>query len=395
MKKQTALIVLFLFVIVNLNAQLKFDKSSQTFGNDIGREVKLVDINNDSFLDIVARNGNMNGDQIAIRFWLNNGAGNFDSSKINSIQFDTLNVNCIEIGDIDSDNDFDLFVVSNNYPSLIFFNDGAGNFTRDTQKLGSGGATVKLADLDNDNDLDAIVLHPANYMDFNDTTKKTIKIWLNNGQGKYTDSGKEFGGGVMANCCTGDIDGNGTIDIITSGWYVKDDTSTPCPNQIWLNDGNANFSNANKPFYEGNDHSHDIVLADCDNDNDLDLVLGITTQNGSRILKNDGKGNFRESQRLDYGWTDEFEITDIDNDGDIDIIVANGGMQLLPNTIWLNDGNGSFTNSNIRLGNDWTWDLATGDIDNDNDIDIVFASFSVENNRPASYPNTIWINKTF
>ncbi|MFC0875786.1 FG-GAP-like repeat-containing protein [Saccharicrinis sp. FJH2] len=106
-----ALILIINTTYATINAQLKFDKSVQTFGNDIGREVKLADINNDGFWDIVSRNGNMNGDKIYIRFWLNNGAGNFDCTSIKSIPFDSIDISCVDLGDVDSDDDLNAMIL--------------------------------------------------------------------------------------------------------------------------------------------------------------------------------------------------------------------------------------------------------------------------------------------
>ena len=61
------------------------------------------------------------------------------------------------------------------------------------------------------------------------------------------------------------------------------------------------------------------------------------------------------------------DVADLDDDGDLDAFVANGG----PNTVWLNDGSGSFTNSGQLLGNSPSHSAALGRLDGDEDLDLL------------------------
>jgi len=60
-------------------------------------------------------------------------------------------------------------------------------------------------------------------------------------------------------------------------------------------------------------------------------------------------------------------VRDIDNDGDLDLVVANS--EGYPNRVFNNDGPGVFTDTMQRLGELYTYSVALGDIDNDGDRD--------------------------
>ena len=74
-------------------------------------------------------------------------------------------------------------------------------------------------------------------------------------------------------------------------------------------------------------------------------------------------------------------LGDLDGDGDLDAMVANFGQ---PNTVWTNDGNGTFTNSGQALGNGGSLSVALGDLDGDGDLDAMVANYD--------QPNIAWTN---
>ncbi|MCA9996866.1 MAG: VCBS repeat-containing protein, partial [Anaerolineales bacterium] len=96
-------------------------------------------------------------------------------------------------------------------------------------------------------------------------------------------------------------------------------------------------------------------------------------------------------QVFQIGWssTEEFksaavDVGDIDGDGDLDIVFANGNEQTSePNQIYLNDGLGNFELywqqpiSEARPSGD----VALGDYDNDGDLDVVFGNHGVNNDQ--------------
>jgi phosphate/phosphite/phosphonate ABC transporter binding protein len=109
------------------------------------------------------------------RVYLNDGTGIFTDSGQSIGDAYTW---ALDIGDLDGDQDLDVFIGSAVGPNSVLFNIGNGTFTDSGQMLG-GEITwsVTLADLDNDGDLDAATgNHGPN------------KIWFNDGEGFFEDS---------------------------------------------------------------------------------------------------------------------------------------------------------------------------------------------------------------
>ncbi len=126
------------------------------------------------------------------------------------------------------------------------------------------------------------------------------------------------------------------------------------------------------------------ALGDLDGDGDLDVVFA-NYDSANSIWFNDGTGTFTDSgQNLGNNASSDVVVADLDGDGDLDLIVANDGD---PNTVWLNDGTGSFVDSGQNLGTEDSLGVAVGDVDGDGDIDAVFANHDD--------PNTVWINDGF
>jgi hypothetical protein len=100
--------------------------------------------------------------------------------------------------------------------------------------------------------------------------------------------------------------------------------------------------------------SEAVALGDLDNDGDLDAVVA-NRESAATIWLNDGKGSFSESLTgtlNDLGALD-VDIGDIDGDGDLDIVLAHPSNEQ-SNTVWLNASNndpqGIFTDSGFDLG---------------------------------------------
>ena len=74
-------------------------------------------------------------------------------------------------------------------------------------------------------------------------------------------------------------------------------------------------------------------------------------------------------------------LGDLDGDGDLDAMVANLNE---PNTVWTNNGNGTFTDSNQTLGKSNSLSVALGDLDGDGDLDAMVAN--------QGQSNTVWTN---
>jgi hypothetical protein len=368
--KSISLPGVLLFISTLVPAQIQFLDSGQRLGNGISNDVALGDIDNDGDLDAFVINGDWDTEE-PNEVWFNDGAGNFTASDQ---VFE--NSKCGEVGlaDLDDDGDLDAFIAYYNYlggePAEVWFNDGTGHFTDSGQRLGHRNGGVVLANLDNDGDIDAFICNHV----FEDGTNGGLTIWLNDSTGHFTDSGQDLGNGNHTGADLGDVDGDGDIDAFVTFNYGT------AGNRIWLNDGHANFSQGQLVSML---FSVDAKLRDLDGDNDLDIFL--THRGGNKIWKNDGNGYFTDSgQTLGNSETSAVGLGDFDEDGDLDAFVLNAIYQSpRTNEIWINDGAGTFTDTNLRPGTDESYDVGIGDLDNDRDLDAFVA---------ISGPNKVWIN---
>ena len=166
------------------------------------------------------------------------------------------------------------------------------------------------------------------------------------------------------------LDNDGLFDII-----IRSDNDSI----VFLkNLGNLNFSIPINLF-DNNISVKDFALGDLDGDSDLDIVALKAAQGQLTWYENLDNANFGAEQLLqdsDVSGSQNLQLEDIDGDGDLDILFMTGfslgKLQWLENT----DGLGNFDPAQIIIEEYiGTYDLDILDIDNDDDLDIVFLGY--------------------
>jgi hypothetical protein len=197
-------------------------------------------------------------------------------------------------------------------------------------------------------------------------------------------------------------DGDGTFTKITSGAIVVDDASTlACSwadydndgdldlflagggnnNSLYRNDGNGEFTKITSgPIVTDLERSQGGSWGDYDNDGDLDLLvttLNYNTTSNNFLYQNNGDGTFTKITEgvivTDRGTSIGSSWGDYDNDGDLDLFVANAVDN---NMLFSNNGDGTFIRVTTgEVVNDGTFSRAciSGDYDNDGDLDLFVA----------------------
>jgi hypothetical protein len=192
------------------------------------------------------------------------------------------------------------------------------------QRFGSGStADVALADLDGDGDVDAFGANNFYIGSGGEPVTDADAVWLNDGRGRFVDSGQRLGDGRSLAVAAGDIDGDGDADAVVG---------KVGPAEVWLNDGRGHFTDSRQPFGEGNIAF--VSLADFDGDGDLDALLGDNRQ--ATLWLNDGGAFHYSGQRFRSGSRPAVAVGDVDGNGAPDVLVAH----LNAATVWLNDGQG-------------------------------------------------------
>ncbi len=299
------------------------------------------------------------------------------------------------LGDIDNDGDLDLIITGpdaslTNDKTTLYSNDGQGNFT---EIIGTGLSAwsefsdIAFADVDGDDDQDLLITGRDGSPNF------YANFYLNDGSGNYTLSPSvPFEPSIEGDLEFEDVDNDGDQDLFMCG-YAEDSSGSPFIfSKLYLNSDSGVFTEVTStPFIEGTS----AAFLDMDNDNDMDLIVsGSTNNNGvmTTLYENDGTGNFSLVNNTPFTGVKFSDIStgDSDGDGDTDILL-NGMDSSFQNIceLYLNDSAGSF---NLLTGTPFlaaqlgTVDFA--DFDNDNDLDVfVTGSLGGQNAAAHIYEN--------
>lgn len=229
---------------------------------------------------------------------------------------------------------------------------------------------VTFVDVNNDGYLDIFLAN-------NNTPSK---LWINNGGTAFTESSTAWG--VNLNVPTrgiscGDFDNDGFVDVMIGNWQQNI--------MLFKNSGTAfvNFStNAGVAFMS---YGGSINWFDFNNDGKLDVLFA---NNGmppryNYFFRNDNLTSFTEVA-LSVGLNDSSSTLalasgDYDNDGDLDMFLGTQSFpgSLLTGILYQNNGNGTFTNVTQTSGvttDYYTWGAEWGDYNNDGWLDLYLAS---------------------
>lgn len=341
-------------------ARIAFLDSAQLFDVTDALDSELADVDGDGDSDLIVTSLVKDAGGV----WINDGSGLFSRIECSA----PLNGSHIAAGDIDGDGDVDLWQVRALESDLILLNDGAGEFSLGTEIPDvSHSLNASLADLDGDGDLDCFLSNGV----VQDGTwqPRPNTVLLNDGRGRFVDSGQELGDAFTSQSVVLDADSDGALDICSGN--LTGDGSV-----LWLNDGNGKFEA--RQFLVGGVRS--LAAGDFDSDGDMDLVLG-SADSSNLVLLNDGHGTFTESG-VEFGhFQSELLIPgDFDQDGDLDVLTANdatlnpaGSSKPAPMSVWWNNGNGVFAAS-WQFDRRQSCDISAGDVDGDGDLDVFDAA---------------------
>ncbi len=279
------------------------------------------------------------------------------------------------IADLDQDGDPDILIANEHRPNILLINNGKGAFTNESStripQVLHDSEDIGIADFDLDGDPDIIVVSEDD---------KTNELYLNNGDGTFTDGGNRIPvTGTSNSVVVYDVNNDGAPDVLIGN---------NGQNNVLINDGKGFFTDETvERFGEFIDVTQDLTLSDIDNDGDQDILVG--NEDANRILVNNGKGFFEDqsANRLPYRnepeETREVVTADIDGDGDLDILYGNVQAfvpnALRQNRLLLNDGKGFFsdiTDTHLPKDDHRCFGVAFLDIDRDGDVDIMTGNTS-------------------
>jgi hypothetical protein len=227
---------------------------------------------------------------------------------------------------------------------------------------------VAWGDCDNDGDLDILLTGWT-------VTGPVSKVYRNDGSGSFTDIGAGLTGLSLASVAWGDYDNDGDLDILLTGA----DSDWNQLSKVYGNDGGASpaFSDIGAGLIEVSDGS--VAWGDYDNDNDLDILLTGQSVSGyvSRVYRNDGASGFTDiAAALTSVGGSSVAWGDVDNDGDLDILLTGLGAGARVSKVYRNDGASGFTDIGAGLTGVSSSSAAWGDADGDGDLDILLTGWT-------------------
>jgi hypothetical protein len=350
--------------------------------------VGLIDVDNDSDLDVYVVQGQMLGRGKSTDAALMRPRGDLrdrlfrndlviaadgtrtlrftDVTEASGIDVRTYGMG-VAAGDVDNDGRVDIYRTGFGR-GVLLRNNGDGTFADVTEASGTAnaggwGVSASFVDYDRDGWLD---LYVGNYVDYSverdiDCVNVTgrpdycppqkfppqrDRLYRNRGNGTFEDvTVRALTGGAHGpalGVSTADFDGDGWIDI-----YVANDNT---PNQLWINQRNGTFRDA--AFVSGAavsgrgsaEASMGVDAGDFDNDGDEDLFITNWLSQMNTLYVNNGTGVFQDGRaaaglgapslaRTGFGtaWFD------FDNDGWLDLLTANGSVAIVEEQARAND----------------------------------------------------------
>ncbi|MEM7309795.1 MAG: VCBS repeat-containing protein [Planctomycetota bacterium] len=377
------------------------DETSAQFPtlSDDSRDIEFVDFDNDGDADIyisntaqIANQGNrwwtnLGGEQAGtVGFYadettarwigLGTAGSSIPSNLVISGTFIDWSCDC-DFGDLDNDGDLDLVhstyggAFGGQVPTRLFLNDGDGVF----EEFNPGGFQLTGSTISNGN--------PGLWCDGNQSSNTT------NSTGASCDIASS-----ALDIDLGDIDGDFDLDILHGArqeaprmFANRLDGSSIAPAVGGGALGFRDVTGAVFPsgYQSGNGH-YEQEMGDLDGDGDLDIYgLNWRVQFGFNdiTLRNDGSGTYSNLVTLSGSSADDNEgdFVDYDNDGDLDLFVANfsGGDKLYRNN---NNGGATFSYTQVTAPSytATSLDADACDTDGDGDYDILIAEDNFQAN---------------
>lgn len=313
----------------------------------------------------------------------------------------------VKFGDLDGDGDMDMVGVTNGQ-NYYYLNDGNGNFSGTTLGTPGGNYSCAFADLDADGDLDIITVGSPVSTSTGQLSGQNYIYWNDGSAGFSVTTNLGPNTSYSIDVDTGDIDGDGDLDIVVANGSVQAEA-----NDIYVNDGSGNFTRKGVLWVTGStteftDNCWSVRLADADNDGDLDLFTANFdfSPTESTVFYNNGSGDFVFYQGSStigpLGIALGMAVADFNGDGYVDVAYGNLGQPAMGTsnriTVCWNNGSGAFTTTSVAACSSSPYGPEAADVDGDGDMDLAIGVESGQSfimlNSGTAFTSTTAIGST-
>lgn len=396
---------------------------------NLSNNFKLADLNGDGFSEVLFYGEVNHTSELENELYFNIGPGLYQSSKSGTLRKNSYTT--VVPADVDNDGDIDLLCGGAFYQPVetaLLLNDGTGFFTPSEGQdfINFLMNQAAFSDVDNDDDMDLLLMHsdtaiiyyndglggfPIHHEVFIDKTynrkmdfvdldmdgnqdilmysviKDRLMAYYNKDGGGWFELGVETNVPAEKTFAVVDINQDGISDVFS----ITDEGA-----YFYTNDGSGVFTLMDSSGIDALANAA-IHFSDLDGDGDMDLLLAgkDALRPTTRLYWNRGEGVF-EKEPLNYFMNVSYagiSDIDIDSDGDTDIVLSGGSVNnVIATKLYVNDGAGAFTEwADFPLVGLLRGKVHKADLDGDQDLDLISAGTGPFNDHLRVYENrTCW-----
>ncbi|WP_238987305.1 VCBS repeat-containing protein [Confluentibacter flavum] len=287
----------------------------------------------------------------------------------------------LAVGDLNNDGLDDYFIGgASGFEGQLFYQTSKGTFEKQTQSFFAEDKVSEdlgalIIDIDNDGDNDLYIVS-GGYEFLSDKRAKSLqdRLYLNDGKGNFSKANNALPEMITSGSrvYSADFNKDGKPDILTLGRQVPGNYPSPADSFVLTNKSEGNsvkFDIISPNVFKDLGMATSAIITDIDNDTWLDIII-VGEWMPIRVFKN-VKTGFKEVSKdmgLDEdsaGWWWSINQGDFDNDGDMDYIIGNNGL-----------------NYKYKAEGNETFDIYANDFDKNNKTDIVLSYY----NEGIQYP---------
>jgi len=241
----------------------------------------------------------------------------------------------LAVSDVNHDNLDDVFIGSSkNRKNALFLQQSSGKFVRSPQPVLENDSIYEdvdacWTDVNNDGNPDLVAASGGN--EYYGQDKYLLpRVYLNNGKAGFTKVENAFDSLYMTASCVVpyDFDGDGSIDLFIGGRAIPFEYGAVPRSYLLHNDGTGKFTDVTLRYAKDLRYAGFVTQAiwfDLDKDDDKDLI--ICKEWGGIDVYVNNKGSFNKKVITDKkGWWNFILPVDVNNDGNIDLVAGNLGL---------------------------------------------------------------------